>query len=361
MRKIDFYKKCGSLLKNVVHRRVSVAGACFVMKNPKPYYAILHGVVRNYTYLEKTLKGRPLDGHDIYTCMCWVYDSVQKESTKNCTILAEAELEDARRNMLMERVPRKTFIRVNTLKCTASLPLNTAPTVVPNVFELREQFSHSCPFYREGKYFVQNLSSCIPAFVLNPPLHSVVMDTCAAPGNKTTHLSAIMGNTGKVYAVERSPRRFETLQNMTARSGAANVVLINSDFMELCPEDFEDVEYALVDPSCSGSGIHCMYEKDATRLQNLQNVQIKIITRLAQFRNLKRFVYSTCSVHTEENEDVVERVLETCRSFELEAIGDFWSTRGDSRYNFYRSVIRTYPDSSLGTIGFFAALFVRRP
>lgn len=360
MRKLDFYKKCGSLLKHIVNKRATISGVCFKTKRPKPYYAILHGVVRNYTYLEIMLKERPLNGHDTYTCMCWIYDSIRKEDTKNCAILSEAELEDARRNMHVKKDTQKTFIRVNTLKCADNLPLKTAPTVIPTVFELREKFSHKCPLYREGKYFVQNLSSCIPAFVLNPPQNSVVIDTCAAPGNKTTHLAAIMGNTGKVYAVERICKRFETLQNMTRRSGAANIVLINSDFMELCPEDFKDVEYALVDPSCSGSGVHCMYEKDVTRLKNLRDVQIKIITRLAQFRNLKRFVYSTCSVHTEENEDVVEKVLETCKNFKLEAIGGFWNTRGDSRYSFYRSVIRTYPDSNLGTIGFFAALFVRR-
>eukprot|EP00866_Antonospora_locustae_P000928 jgi/Antlo1/928/2444 len=360
MRRIDFYKKCGSLLKNVVHKRATIASVCFEMKNPKPYYAILHGVVRNYIYLEKMLRGRPLNGHSIYTCMCWIYGSVQKESTKSCTILSEAEFNDVRCNMLVKKEARRMFIRVNTLKCTHNLPLSITPTAIPSVFELREKFRHKCLLYREGKYFVQNLSSCIPAFVLDPPQNSVVIDTCAAPGNKTTHLSAIMRNTGKVYAVEKDCKRFETLREVTRKSGATNVVLINSDFMELHPEDFEEVEYALVDPSCSGSGIHCMYEKNLTRLQNLQNVQVKIITRLAQFRNLKRFVYSTCSVHTEENEDVVEKVLETCKNFKLEDIGDFWSTRGDIRYHFYRSVIRAYPDTNLGTIGFFAALFVRQ-
>ncbi|KAL0266178.1 UNVERIFIED_CONTAM: hypothetical protein PYX00_011895 [Menopon gallinae] len=338
MKREDFYRKCGSLLRSVMHRRASVASACLGMKNPKPYYAILHGVVRNYAYLEEMLRGR------------------------GCIVLSSAELAGARRSMLARGPPQKTFIRVNTLKCTSAsdLDLNIIQTAVPDVFELAEKFDHRCPLYNEGMYFVQNLSSCIPAFVLGPPQNSVVMDTCAAPGNKTTHLSAIMKNTGRVYAVERSRGRFATLQSMVGKSGATNVVPINSDFLKLDPEDFGDVEYALVDPSCSGSGIHRVYERDDARLRDLQNVQVRIITKLAQFRNLRRFVYSTCSVHTEENEDVVAKVLETCKDFELGVIGDFWSTRGDTKYHFSENVIRSYPDSSLGTIGFFASLFVRK-
>lgn len=360
MKRKDFYKKCGSLLRSIMCKRTSIANACFGMKNPKPYYAVLHGVVRNYTYLEKILKGRPLEGSDIYTCMVCVYDSIQKKNSKSSIILSESELGETKRNILAKKDPPRTFIRVNTLKCTPNQDLNAIPTVVPNVFELTEKFNYRCPLYNDGKYFVQNLSSCIPAFVLDPPENSVVIDTCAAPGNKTTHLSAIMKNTGKIYAVERNRRRFAILQNMVSKSGATNIALINIDFMELNPGDFENVEYALVDPSCSGSGIHHIYERDDTRLQNLQGIQVKIITKLTQFKNLRKFVYSTCSVHTEENEDVVEKVLETCKNFELGVIGDFWSTRGDTKYHFSRNVIRSYPDANLGTIGFFASLFVRK-
>lgn len=77
---------------------------------------------------------------------------------------------------------------------------------------------------------------------------------CAAPGMKTTHLAAVLKNQGTVYAVEKDPKRYKTLETMIADSGATCVKTLHKDVLECSAEDFPGVEYILVDPSCTGSG-----------------------------------------------------------------------------------------------------------
>ena len=84
---------------------------------------------------------------------------------------------------------------------------------------------------------------------------------CAAPGMKTTHLSAILRNKGTVYASEMDPNRYQVLCDLIKNSGCNNVITLNIDALKLNAdandsqmEWCKDVEYILVDPSCSGSG-----------------------------------------------------------------------------------------------------------
>lgn len=79
---------------------------------------------------------------------------------------------------------------------------------------------------------------------------------CAAPGMKTSHLAAKLNNDGKVYAVDLDTKRLKTLENLMERTGVTCVETINKDILKITSSDCQDVEYILVDPSCSGSGKH---------------------------------------------------------------------------------------------------------
>lgn len=68
-----------------------------------------------------------------------------------------------------------------------------------------------------GSIILQDKASCFPAYILSPPLNSICIDGCAAPGNKTSHLSMIMKNTGKIYAFDMDRRRLDTLERLTTR------------------------------------------------------------------------------------------------------------------------------------------------
>ncbi|KAG8629919.1 hypothetical protein KVT40_001538 [Elsinoe batatas] len=118
--------------------------------------------------------------------------------------------------------------------------------------------------YRSGHIILQDKASCFPAYLLDPS-DGRVIDGCAAPGNKTTHLASILHEkdptsdhgSKQVTACERSLPRAETLKTMVRKAGADKVVDVRAgqDFLMLKPDDWEDVSAILLDPSCSGSGI----------------------------------------------------------------------------------------------------------
>lgn len=111
--------------------------------------------------------------------------------------------------------------------------------------------------YKLGKVIIQDKASCFPSFLLNPPKDSIVLDACAAPGNKTSHLSAIMNNTGKIFALDLDNKRLDTLKKLCNKAGCQNIEPLNQNFLEIDynSKPFSNVEYILLDPSCSGSGI----------------------------------------------------------------------------------------------------------
>ncbi len=191
--------------------------------------------------------------------------------------------------------------------------------LVPNLlaFACGTSF-HGHRFYDSGKVLLQDRASCLPVAALRPPRDSVVLDACAAPGMKTTQLAAAVGRVGKVYAVERSKERADVLRKMLADSAADKVTdVVEANFLDLDPSQYQDVEHIVLDPSCSGSG---MLQRSDTfsgerRLQSLSFVQAKLFKHALSFPNLKSMVYSTCSVFKEENEEVSYIISYTSMSF----------------------------------------------
>ncbi|KAJ0364581.1 hypothetical protein COL154_004961 [Colletotrichum chrysophilum] len=122
--------------------------------------------------------------------------------------------------------------------------------------------------YQNGDVILQDKASCFPAYLLDPhPQDGDVIDSCAAPGNKTTHLAAVMKGhqleqgaaKQTIFAFERDPKRAQTLEKMVRIAGSRGTTKIGlgQDFLEVDPqaETYKDVGALLLDPSCSGSGI----------------------------------------------------------------------------------------------------------
>jgi len=218
---------------------------------------------------------------------------------------------------------------------------------------------------------------------LDPPCEegAVVIDATAAPGNKTSHLSALMRNKGKIYAFERDKKRFSTLQQMLRKAECCNVETINQDFLAVDPKDprFSSVTHILVDPSCSGSGIinrldHLLdtepAEENEGRLQRLAAFQSVMLRHAMTFPNVIRIVYSTCSIHAIENEHVVQTALDSKEAkggkFTLAPQNEVlptWQRRGlaDHLYDSSNaaSLIRCLSGED-HTNGFFVACFVKK-
>jgi 16S rRNA C967 or C1407 C5-methylase (RsmB/RsmF family) len=193
---------------------------------------------------------------------------------------------------------------------------------------------------KEGKLIIQDKASCFPSQVLYDAWHSLpenegtagrgdFIDACAAPGNKTSHLAALAATAGghsKVYAFEKNSRRAQLLKDRMAQMAVQNTVKVNNtDFLGIDVYDarYQHVTAVLLDPSCSGSGVVRSLERAVEgngegdeeagdridRLSKLQAFQIKAIQKAMTFPRVQKIVYSTCSIHKEENEYVVAEIL----------------------------------------------------
>lgn len=239
-----------------------------------------------------------------------------------------------------DRIPR--YVRVNTLKMTREVAeqaliasgFKMGDITMPKSFtrdeHLQDLFAfhprtdfHANELYLDGSLILQDKASCFPATVLAPAPGSVCIDACAAPGNKTSHLSAILQNTGKIYAFDLDKRRLETLKKLTTKAGCQNITPIHASFLDADPMDsvYASVEYILLDPSCSGSGIvsrldhlidveERIPDENTERLDSLAEFQLSVIQHAFKFPAVKKIVYSTCSIHVQENETVVAKALQ---------------------------------------------------
>ncbi|KAL3995523.1 NOL1/NOP2/sun family protein [Acanthocheilonema viteae] len=223
-----------------------------------------------------------------------------------------------------------------------------------------------------GYILLQDKASCLSSMILNPKAGTYIFDICAAPGMKTAHLAALVRNEGKIWAIDKANYRIETLRTMIKKAGVVNVDVCCKDFLRLDVTDnkFNKVRYALLDPPCSGSGIvkrmdQLINEEEkisTNRLGSLSNLQAMLLKHAMALPNLRKIVYSTCSIHEEENEQVIEEILNDeflRRKFKLIKAMPEWPHRGKANYSFGDKCLRALPEIDL-TNGFFVAVFKRR-
>ncbi|KAK3549560.1 hypothetical protein QTP86_004980 [Hemibagrus guttatus] len=200
------------------------------------------------------------------------------------------------------------------------------------VFSAKMDF-HDHYLYKAGHIILQDKASCLPAYLLDPPVGGHVIDACAAPGNKSSHLAAIMKNKGKLFAFDLDAKRLSTMSTLLLRAGVTCHHLANVDFLKVDPLSpaYKDVKYILLDPSCSGSGMVCLHdggskeqepEQDPERLKALAAFQLHCLNHALKFPKLQRLVYSTCSIHPQENEEVVSLCLEENPDFRPPSVGE---------------------------------------
>lgn len=226
---------------------------------------------------------------------------------------------------------------------------------------------HKHKLYKSGAIILQDKASCLPAYILAPPAGSHVIDCCAAPGNKTTHTAAILHNTGRVFAFDKDAQRLASMRKLTECVGASRAIqLSHMDFLKVDPTSpqYSRVTHAIVDPSCSGSGIVSRLNEltsveesnSKQRLKHLANFQAMILKHALSFPSMQQVVYSTCSIHAEENERVVEEVEEWCKGrYSLIEIIPELPGRGEGAFT---KCVRMSPERDL-TNGFFVACFRR--
>lgn len=254
-------------------------------------------------------------------------------------------------------------IRALKGKCFLLDPLLPELLVFPAQTDL-----HNHPLYQAGHLILQDKASCLPAMLLAPPPGSHVIDACAAPGNKTSHLAALLKNQGKIFAFDQDAKRLASMATLLARAGVSCCELAEQDFLAVSPSDqrYCQVQYILLDPSCSGSGMPSRQleePKSCTpspeRLRALAAFQQRALSHALTFPALRRLVYSTCSVCQEENEDVVRAALQQSPgAFRLAPVLPSWPHRGLSAFPGAEHCLRASPETTL-TGGFFIAVLER--
>ncbi len=228
--------------------------------------------------------------------------------------------------------PAKITLRINPLKITKDKLLNIFKE--QNIDFTLSEVSENClkvaaagnikniPGYNEGFWVVQGESSSLVSEILDPQPGEKILDFCAAPGAKTTHIAALMQDKGKITAVDISSKRIRKITENCARLGVNSVKTVIGDAAEL---DFrEGFDRVLADVPCSNTGVFsarpdARWRKNPDDIQNLTVLQMKILKNAAkQLKPGGILVYSTCSIEPEENELLINQFLLENKNFAAE-------------------------------------------
>lgn len=374
--------------------------------------------------------------------------------------------------------PYPRWIRINTLKTTLEDQLEStftgferAATIdavrhrgskrlyidvhIPNLIAVSPNIDLSKSVaYKSGEIIFQDKASCFPAYLLDPLAEDGdIIDSCSAPGNKTTHIGAILvdrlpepdESTQVIHAFEKNKGRAETLEKMVNLAGSNTFTALHPgyDFLKTDPNSgtYKNVGALLLDPSCSGSGIvgrddmpelhlpgikeivakpsrnkkkpkkaaepvetskketnkkrkreddgdalEVMVDDDGVvtavdsdaelkaRLTALAEFQLELLLHAFKYPAARKITYSTCSIHAEENESVVQKALASDiakekgwkilrRDNQIRGMRE-WAVRGsieacDGDEVVAEGCIRANKGDEHATMGFFLAGFVR--
>lgn len=251
-----------------------------------------------------------------------------KSLHKRQTFIDRARLIIPKFRLGMMRGPRRLSIRVNTLKSDAVLP--NPIEWAPNCYWFegdRRELTHSKDF-EEGLIYLQNAASFIPPLLLDPrPTHRI-LDMCAAPGGKASHIAALTGNKAELWVNDNSRPRLNRMVGNLHTLGVKphNTTLFAVDTLrhELPPEYFDRI---LLDAPCSGEGMIDLDDPKAldhwsvAQVKRLQRIQKKALaTAWDLLRPGGVLVYSTCTMAPEENEAVVDYLLRKQETAQLQPI-----------------------------------------
>jgi 16S rRNA (cytosine967-C5)-methyltransferase len=278
--------------------------------------------------------------------------------------------EEARLLLAADNEPAEAALRVNTLRATPSDVLERlgegarpvpSPPELPEGIVLDGAFdAHGDPGWARGDFMPQSRAAMLVARLLDPRPGDRVLDLCAAPGGKTTHLAALMGDVGEIVAVERHPGRAAALARTAERMGATCVRVREGD--AAAAHEPGAYDRVLVDPPCTDLGTlrsrpDARWRKTADQPARLAELQGRILRAGADaLRPGGTLVYSTCTISPLENEAVVGAFLAERPDFRLDDLrfdAPVWKHPGVAGF------LQTLPHRD-GTDGFFVARLRRR-
>ena len=221
---------------------------------------------------------------------------------------------------------RKTTLRINTIKSNIeeiknelekekieyeTVKWSKEALIIKNADEKTIQ---EMEIYKNGKIYLQSLSSMLPPIILKPKEGTDILDMAAAPGGKTTQIATLTNNKAHITACEKNKIRAERLKYNVDKQGATCVFTMQKDSRFI--DDFFSFDQILLDAPCSGSGTldyndanvekyftEQLIERSSKTQKTLLSKAIKLL------KPGHEMVYSTCSILDCENEDVVASVI----------------------------------------------------
>jgi 16S rRNA (cytosine967-C5)-methyltransferase len=247
----------------------------------------------------------------------WVNQFGYDKTKEMCEINLTAPLQTARVNLT----------RISRDECVSILEqdgfeIEKSPIIPEAIRCLKGNVASSTPF-KYGLLTIQDESSMLASYALGVMENESVLDACAAPGGKSTHIAEKMNNTGEVWSIDLHQHKVKLINENARRLGLENIKTITMDSRSV-GEKFKEETFdrILLDAPCSGLGVmrrkpdmkYTKLEQDIERLSTIQQDLLKSVSRLLKKGGL--LVYSTCTVDKEENEKTIQTFLKDNPEFE---------------------------------------------
>lgn len=288
------------------------------------------------------------------------------------------EYKDAMKKLLKDEYPLyieslskkvKLSCRVNTLKITKKnllKLLNLEAKNIPweeNGFYINEDIKLTkSPYYYAGLYYMQEASAMAPAALCDVNVGDKILDLCAAPGGKSTHIACKLNGSGIIFSNDLSSSRAKALLKNIELFGIKNTIITCEEPEKLAKTYVEYFDKILVDAPCSGEG---MFRKDNSILkaylkrgpEYFAPIQADILSSAAKM--LKKggsIIYSTCTYSKIEDDDTIIKFLEKNKDFE---IGDLTMYEGFSTSPYLEKAVRLLPHKLEGE-GHFVCKLIKK-
>lgn len=215
----------------------------------------------------------------------------------------------------------------------------------------------------EKRYYIQEEASQLVPLLLRLKPGMTVLDACAAPGGKTTHMAEIMNNKGLILALDRYAGRLNTVDKAAKRLGVSIIRTVAADSERPLPFKEDTFDAILLDSPCSGLGVlrrapDMKMRRKESDIKELSGRQESLIENLSRYlKKGGRLVYSTCTFEPEETEWIVKGFLDRSKGFRLEDAGKGLPASCAKLVD-KEGFLRTYPHRD-GLDGFFGAVLVK--
>jgi len=253
----------------------------------------------------------------------------------------------------------KIDFRINTLKTTMeecleifaknNIDVDTINTLENGlVLKSKPRSIRKLPGYFEGKWLIQDRSSQWVAPLLSPTKGDKILDACAAPGTKTTHLAQLIKDEGEILAIDRSDIRLKLLKENLERLDITSVKTLKIDatkIVEIKPEYINYFDKILIDAPCSGLGTLArnpdarwrITKKSINQLIIIQEKLLETILPLLNKNGL--LVYSTCTICPSENNLLIDKFLEKNNKLKLVFEKQILPNNDETGDGFYAAII----------------------